>query len=109
MEVGKTFEAQFKGCDQRIVVATFASNIYRVQQVVDAAHHNGRKVAICGRSMENISNVAMELGYLNVPKNVLIDISEVNRYPKSKVVVVCTGSQGEAMSALYRMAFSSHK
>ena len=109
MEVGRTFEAQFKGCDQRIIIATFASNIYRVQQVLDAAANHGRKVAICGRSMENIANVAMELGYLQAPKNVLIDIADINRYPKSKVVVVCTGSQGEAMSALYRMAFSSHK
>lgn len=109
MEVGKTFEAQFKGCDQRIIIATFASNIYRVQQVLDAAAHHGRKVAICGRSMENIAKVAMELGYLSAPKNVLIDIADINRYPKSKVVVVCTGSQGEAMSALYRMAFSGHK
>ncbi len=109
LEVGKTFEAQFKGCDERIIIATFASNIYRVQQVLDAAASHGRKVAICGRSMENITNVAMELGYMSVPKNVLIDVADINRYPKSKVVVVCTGSQGEAMSALYRMAFSGHK
>lgn len=109
LEVGRTFENQFKGCEQRIVVATFASNIYRVQQVVDAAANNGRKVAICGRSMENIAQVALELGYLHIPDGVLIDISDVNRFPKSRVVVVCTGSQGEAMSALYRMAFSGHK
>lgn len=109
LEVGKTFEAQFKNCDQRIIIATFASNIYRVQQVLDAAVNHGRKVAICGRSMENIAHVATELGYLTAPEDVMIDISEINRYPKSKVVVVCTGSQGEAMSALYRMAFSGHK
>ena len=109
LEVGKSFEAQFKNCDQRIIIATFASNIYRIQQVLDAAANHGRKVAICGRSMENIARVATELGYLSAPRNVMIDISEINRYPKSKVVVVCTGSQGEAMSALYRMAFSSHK
>lgn len=109
IQVGKTFEAQFKGCDQRIIVATFASNIYRIQQILDAAANNGRKVAICGRSMENISKVAIELGYLHVPDNVLIDISEINRYAKSKITVVCTGSQGESMSALYRMAFSGHK
>ena len=109
LEVGKTFEAQFKGCDQRIIVATFASNIYRIQQIIDAAKNHGRKVAICGRSMENIANVAKDLGYLDIPKDILVDISDVNRYPKSKIVVVCTGSQGETMSALYRMAFSSHK
>lgn len=109
MEVGKAFEAQFKACEQRIIIATFASNIYRIQQVLDAAVNHGRKVAICGRSMENIANVAMELGYLEAPKNILVDIEEINRYPKSKVVVVCTGSQGETMSALYRMAFSGHK
>ena len=109
MEVGKSFEAQFKNCDQRIIIATFASNIYRIQQVLDSAANHGRKVAICGRSMENIARVATELGYLTAPRNVIIDISEINRYPKNKVVVVCTGSQGEAMSALYRMAFSAHK
>ncbi len=109
LEVGKTFEAQFNGCEQRIIVATFASNIYRIQQIMDAAAKNGRKVAICGRSMENISKVAMDLGYLKVPDGIMIDISEVNRYPKSKVTVICTGSQGESMSALYRMAFSGHK
>ena len=108
MEVGKAFEAQFKNCDQRIIIATFASNIYRIQQVLDSAANHGRKVAICGRSMENIARVATELGYLTAPRNVIIDISEINRYPKNKVVVVCTGSQGEAMSALYRMAFSAH-
>lgn len=109
IEVGKTFEAQFKGCDQRIIVATFASNIYRIQQIMDAAASNGRKVAICGRSMENISQVAMDLDYLHVPDGVMIDISEVNKFPKSKVTIICTGSQGESMSALYRMAFSGHK
>ncbi|MGN1015029.1 MAG: ribonuclease J [Butyricicoccus sp.] len=109
IEVGRTFEAQFKGCEQRIIVATFASNIYRIQQILDAAANNGRKVAICGRSMENISKVAIDLGYLHIPENVLIDITEINRYAKSKVVIICTGSQGESMSALYRMAFSGHK
>ena len=110
MEVGKTLEAQFRGCEQRIIVATFASNIYRIQQILDAAANNGRKVAICGRSMENISSVAMELGYLHEPKpGVIIEPSAINKYPKSRIVVVCTGSQGESMSALHRMAFSGHK
>ena len=107
--VGKSMENFFKNFDQRIIIATFASNVSRLQQILDIAAKYGRKVAVCGRSMENIANVAMELGYLHAPKNVLIDIADINRYPKSKVVVVCTGSQGEAMSALYRMAFSSHK
>lgn len=107
--VGKAFDAQFKNCDQRIIVATFASNIYRIQQVIDAAARYGRKVAICGRSMENITNVAMRLEYLKDTKNVIIELSSMNKYPKNKIVVLCTGSQGESMSALYRMAFSGHK
>lgn len=107
--VGDAFETQFKNCDQRIIVATFASNIYRVQQIMDAAARHGRKVAICGRSMENISSVALELGYLSDPKKVLIEMAAINKYPRNRIVVICTGSQGETMSALYRMAFSGHK
>lgn len=107
--VGQSLEKYFKDCDSRIIVATFASNIYRIQQVLDIAARHGRKVAICGRSMENISAVAMELGYLHDDKKVLIDLNTINKYPKNKLVIMSTGSQGEAMSALYRMAFSSHK
>ncbi|MCB6365206.1 ribonuclease J [Intestinibacillus massiliensis] len=107
--VGKSLENYFKDCDQRIIVATFASNIYRIQQVLDIAARHGRKVAICGRSMENISGVAMELGYLSDRKNVLIELNTINRYPRNKIVIISTGSQGETMSALYRMAFSAHK
>lgn len=108
-KVGNSFRDIFKDCSKRIIVATFASNIHRVQQIIDAAAHHKRKVAILGRSMVNIIGVAEELGYINIPEKVLIDIDEVNRYPKSKVVVITTGSQGETMSGLTRMAFSDHK
>lgn len=108
--IGKTFDTLFeKGSDKRILVATFASNIHRVQQIINAAVKYGRKVAVSGRSMVNVLNAAIELGYMNIPKNTLIDIDEINRYPKDKLVVVTTGSQGEAMSALTRIAFSVHK
>lgn len=107
--VGESLDRYFKDCQERILVATFASNIYRLQQVLDIAARYGRKVAICGRSMENISKVAMELGYLQDNKNVLIELNTIGKYPKNKIVIICTGSQGEPMSALYRMAFSSHK
>lgn len=107
--VGASFEKFFKDCDERIIIATFASNIYRLQQIFDIAARHGRKVAICGRSMENISSVAMELGYLHDEKKVLIELNAINRYPKNRIVIVSTGSQGETMSALYRMAYSSHK
>lgn len=108
--IGKTFDTLFeKGSDKRILVATFASNIHRVQQIINAAVKFGRKVAVSGRSMVNVLNAAIELGYMNIPKNTLIDIDEINRYPKDKLVVVTTGSQGEAMSALTRIAFSVHK
>ena len=108
--IGQTFDNLFeKGTDKRIIVATFASNIHRVQQIINAANKYGRKVAVSGRSMVNVLNAAIELGYMNIPKNTLIDIDEINRYPKDKLVIVTTGSQGEAMSALTRIAFSVHK
>ncbi|MDK2798858.1 MAG: ribonuclease [Clostridiales bacterium] len=107
--VGETFEEIFRYCDQRILVATFASNVHRVQQVINAAVLYGRKVAVCGRSMVNVVNVAIELGYMNVPEGTLIDIDHINRYKNNQVVIITTGSQGEPMSALYRMAFSDHK
>ena len=107
--VGKTFMRQFTGCKDRIIVTTFASNVHRIQQVLDAAAACGRKVAVTGRSMENIMRVSTELGYMKVPKNTLVDINKIKTLPKNKQVIVTTGSQGEEMSALYRMAFSTHK
>ena len=107
--VGQTFMRQFQGCEERIIVTTFASNVHRVQQVLDAAAAHGRKVAVTGRSMENIMRVSTELGYMKVPKNTLVDINKIKSLPKNKQVIVTTGSQGEEMSALYRMAFSTHK
>ena len=107
--VGATFTRQFQGCDDRIIVTTFASNVHRIQQVLDAAAAFGRKVAVTGRSMENIMKVSTELGYMKVPKNTLVDINKIKGLPKNKQVIVTTGSQGEEMSALYRMAFSQHK
>ncbi len=107
--VGEAFDVQFKNCDQRILIATFASNVHRLQQIIDVAAKYGRKVAISGRSMENILSVAMNLNYITVPKGVLIELSSIGRYPKNKLCIITTGSQGEPMSALHRMAFSGHK
>ncbi len=107
--VGATFDNVFENCSKRIFVATFASNIHRVQQIINAAVKYGRKVAVSGRSMENVLSAAIELGYMKIPKNTLISLDEIGRYPKEKLVIVTTGSQGETMSALSRMAFSGHK
>lgn len=107
--VGKTFNRLFQGCKQRIIVTTFASNVHRIQQIIDAAAECGRKVAVTGRSMENITKVAVELGYMKLPKNTVMDINKVKALPLDKQVIVTTGSQGEEMSALYRMAFSQHR
>ena len=107
--VGATFQRQFQNCEERIIVTTFASNVHRIQQVLDAAAACGRKVAVTGRSMENMMKVSTELGYMKVPKNTLVDINKIKGLPKNKQVIVTTGSQGEEMSALYRMAFSTHK
>ena len=107
--VGKTFDRLFTGCKQRIIVTTFASNIHRIQQVIDAAAANKRKVAVTGRSMENIMRVSTELGYMKVPKGVVVDLNKIKNVPKEQQVIITTGSQGEEMSALYRMAFSTHK
>ena len=108
-KVGARFDQLFKDCSKRIIVTTFASNVHRIQQVINSAARYGRKVAITGRSMENIMRVSEELGYLTVPKDTFVDINQINSLPKSKVVVITTGSQGESMSALYRMAFSGHR
>jgi ribonuclease J len=107
--VGETFEEIFMNAKNRIMVATFASNVHRVQQVINAAMKFGRKVAICGRSMVNVVNVAMTLGYLDVPEGVMVDIDNIDKYPHDRLVIVTTGSQGEPMSALTRMAASEHK
>ena len=102
--VGKSLEKFIMESDQRIIIATFASNVSRLQQILDIAAKAGRKVAVCGRSMEKISKVSMELGYLKDSGKVMIDISEIKRYARSQLIIVSTGSQGETMSALYRMA-----
>lgn len=107
--VAESLDRQFKNCDQRIIVTTFASNMHRIQSVLATAHRYGRKVAVSGRSMENMLKVAQELGYLKVPAGTIIDLGAIKNLPKNKVVIVSTGSQGENMSALYRMAFSTHK
>ena len=107
--VAESLDRQFKNCDQRIVGTTFASNMHRIQAVLNTAHRYGRKVAVTGRSMENVLKVAQELGYLKVPAGTIVDLSTIKSLPKNKIVIVSTGSQGENMSALYRMAFSTHK
>ena len=107
--VGKKFESHFAGCKKRIIITTFASNVHRIQQVINVASKYGRKVAITGRSMENVMRLSIEMGYLEVPPDTLIDITKIKNYPPEKIVVVTTGSQGENMSALYRMAFSGHR
>ena len=107
--VGASFEALFRGCDQRIIVTTFASNVDRIQQIINVAAKYGRKVAVTGRSMENAMKVSTELGYMNVPEGVLVDVAHVKSLPKNKVCIITTGSQGETMSALTRMAFNTHR
>ncbi len=107
--VGATFDSIFENCKKRIFVATFASNIHRVQQIINSAVKNGRKVAVSGRSMENVLAAAIELGYMKIPDNTLISLDDIGRYSKEQLVIVTTGSQGEPMSALSRMAFSGHK
>jgi ribonuclease J len=107
--VGHTFEDTFRLIKERIIVATFASNVHRVQQVINAAHKYNRKVAIIGRSMVNVVSIAQEVGYLTIPENTLIEIEEIVNYPRNRVAIITTGSQGEPMSALTRMAMSDHR
>ncbi|MBQ7485411.1 MAG: ribonuclease J [Oscillospiraceae bacterium] len=107
--VGQTFQRQFAGCQKRIIVTTFASNVHRIQQVLDAAAETGKKVAVTGRSMENVLKTSIDLGYIKVPKNTLVDLNRLKGLPVSQQVIITTGSQGEEMSALYRMAFSTHR
>lgn len=107
--VGQELDKLFVNCTKRIVVATFASNVHRVQQIVNASVANGRKIAICGRSMINMIETARELGYIDVPENVFIDIDMIKNYTDEQLVIITTGSQGETMSALTRMAAGEHK
>ena len=108
-KVGESFEKLFSACDKRIIITTFASNVHRLQQIIDVAVRHGRKVAVTGRSMENILRTAIVLGYMDIPADVLVELEKIQQLPKNKTVIISTGSQGEAMSALYRMAFSEHK
>ena len=107
--VAESLDRQFKNCDSRIIITTFASNMHRLQSVLNIAHRHGRKVAVTGRSMENVLKVAEELGYLKVPANTIVELGAIKSLPKNKVVIVSTGSQGENMSALHRMAFNTHR
>ena len=107
--VGKTFDDEFRYAKNRIIVATFSSNVHRIQQVIDAAMKYDRKVAVIGRSMVNVVSIAKELGYLKAPEGEIIDIDETSNYTPDKVVIITTGSQGEPMSALTRMAMNDHK
>lgn len=107
--VGNSFNNIFRDAKQRIIVATFASNVYRLQQIINSAILYDRKVVVSGRSMVNVVGVASELGYLDIPKGTLIDVRDMKDYPSNKIVVITTGSQGEPMSALVRIASSSHR
>lgn len=109
-KVGEAFQRLFaKAGNRRLIVASFASNVHRVQQIIDVAQSLGRKVALSGRSLENVVAIGTELGYLHVPDGLLVSIDMVNRYPADQMVIITTGSQGEPMSALTRMAFSDHR
>ncbi len=107
--VGERFDDIFAGSKQRIIVASFSSNIHRIQQIINSAVKYNRKVALSGRSMENVIEVASELGYMKIPKGTLIPLEEINQHNPSRLVIITTGSQGEPMSALSRMAYSGHK
>ncbi len=108
--VGESFAKLFKNAEgKRLIIATFSSNLHRIQQIIDAAAKDGRKVAISGRSMINYVTIAHEQGYLQIPDGIMVDIELINRYPKENMAIITTGSQGEPMSALARMAFSDHR
>ncbi|MPM07666.1 Ribonuclease J1 [bioreactor metagenome] len=107
--VGASFDALFKGCEDRIIVTTFASNVDRIQQIINVAARYGRKVAVTGRSMENAMKVSTELGYMTIPENTMVDVNHIKSLPKNKICIITTGSQGETMSALSRIAFSTHR
>ncbi|MCY6958680.1 ribonuclease J [Clostridium brassicae] len=107
--IGDTLTRIFSSAEGRVIVATFASNIHRMQQIVNSSLQYGRKVAFSGRSMENVSKVAMELGYLHIPEGCIVDVDEMKNYPNNKITIITTGSQGEPMAALARIAFSNHR
>jgi len=107
--VGPTFDRLFKESTGRVIMSTFSSNIHRVYQAIDYGIKHGRKVCIIGRSMEKNLDVAMDLGYIKLPKNIFIDAHEIGRYPDNEILIITTGSQGESMSALYRMAIDEHR
>ena len=107
--VGETFDNEFRYAKNRIIVATFSSNVHRIQQICDTAVKFGRKVAVMGRSMVNVVDISLKLAYLKVPEGLLIDIDEIRNYTNDKVVVICTGSQGEPMSALTRMSMGENR
>ena len=107
--VGEVFDKLFLNCKKRIVIATFASNMHRIQQIVNSAVANNRKIAVCGRSMINMIQTSVELGYIDAPKNVFIDVDMIKNYSDDQLVIITTGSQGEPMSALTRMANGEHR
>ncbi len=107
-KVGKSLDNIFRGCDKRIVISTFSSNVHRVQQIIDFSHKYGRKVALSGRSMVNVIAAAQKFGYMDIPEGTLIDINDIKRFKPEELTIITTGSQGEPMSALYRMAFAEH-
>ena len=107
--VGETFDNEFRYAKNRIIVATFSSNVHRIQQICDTAARYGRKVAVMGRSMVNVVNISLKLDYLKIPEGLLVDIDEIRNYTNEKIVVICTGSQGEPMSALTRMAMGENR
>ena len=108
-KVGERLDELFRGSTQRIIVTTFASNVHRVQQVIDCASKYGRRIAVTGRSMENALRVSAELGCVTVPDGLLMELNQIKNLPPEKTVIITTGSQGEPMSALYRMAFAGHR
>ena len=109
-KVGESFETLFQRAgDRRMIIASFSTNILRIQQIVDLAVKTGRRIALSGRSMLNVVSIAMELGYLKIPQGVLVDIDQIGKYPPEKMVIITTGSQGEPMSALSRMAMGEHR
>jgi len=107
--VGRNFEKLFDGCTKRIIITTFASNVDRIQQIINVAHKYKRKVAFTGRSLENILKVCSALEKMDIPEGLLVDMTKIDSIPNERLVIICTGSQGENMSALYRMAYSVHK
>ncbi len=108
-EIGRVFDDIFRTTSHRIIVATFASNIHRIQQFFDAAHNHRRKVIVNGMSVQKNTEIASQLGYLNIPKDLILDIKDINKYPPNRIAIITTGSQGEPMSALSRIALDTHK